>query len=169
MPKVSLHMTEADFLAGQRAFYRMKLWVKLMLAAAGALTVLTMVAGVDIVLRRGAGGVFDLAPLAMVALLWAWYAGRLLLGSPGNARRYFRQSKLSRPLEYEWDEAGLSVRGEDMFQRLKWSDMLRWAETRATIALMITDRSYIPIPKRFFTAEDLEDLRSRLRAAKVRS
>jgi len=102
----------------------------------------------------------DLAPMALVCAFWFWLGGVYIWGAPFGSRRYFRQSGLRRPLNFNWSAAGLRISGEAMFQEHAWRDVLRWKEDRAAIVVVMTERSFIPIPKRLFSEPDLAELRA---------
>jgi hypothetical protein len=158
MPKVAIEMSEADFLAAQRAFYRTKLLPKLafwfVLLFVG-FVILACVAGFAM---SGWQGLRDDLPLVVLAAIWSWIIWSIRWGAPIGSKRYFRQSRHRLATEYEWDEVACTMRGEDMFNRIKWRDIRRWGENRDAIALGLSARTYIPIPKRFLSPEQRESL-----------
>jgi len=112
--------------------------------------------------REGAYHLLDAAPLLLASTFWVWLTGRYLWGSPGSARRYYRQSKLRDQMEYTWDDAGFGVTGDKLNSRYDWSDFIRWSEDRAALVIWTTERSYVPLPKHLVSDALLDDLGTRL-------
>jgi hypothetical protein len=164
----TVHMTEADFLASQRCFYKTRHAPKVMLAMAALMALFVVEEVVRTGLTDGLGlhTFLNLLPLALLSLVWLWFGGNYLWGAPMGSRRYFRQTQLHTPLEFDWSSDGFSVRGENMFQRIPWPKVLRWSEDRDSIVIAMTQRSYMPVPKRFFDPADLDELRGFLAGAR---
>jgi hypothetical protein len=108
----------------------------------------------------------DIIPLIVLTLASIWSAWQFFWGAPLGSRRYFRQSSMREPLTYEWNEDGLRIHNERMSNRLRWDEFLRWAESPDSIVLIMTERTYMPIAKRFFSAADLAELRSQLKVVR---
>jgi hypothetical protein len=162
MARTTITMSEADFLASQRTFYKTRWGPRLILLLGVLATLYTAVQAADALARHAPRHLLDLIPLALVCAVDLWVGGSFLWGTPFGARRYFRQSQMPKPMEFEWDDAGIGVRGATHSHRHAWGDLLRWKEDWSSIVIATTDRSFIPVPKRLFTEEALAELRTRL-------
>lgn len=100
----------------------------------------------------------------LIPALLLWLLGARLLNYlwlvPRATRKLFRQQKtLHRPMTYSWSEAGLKVTGESGEWLFAWADYLKLAENAKIVLLYEGPRLFQMLPKRFFTAEQLADLR----------
>lgn len=97
------------------------------------------------------GGAIGL--LACYALSWSFYL-------PWKARRMFGQQKsLHETYELEWDEQGLSVHGRLAQSTTPWDAYLKKKENERIVLLYQSDLLFQMLPKRAFTAAQLQALR----------
>lgn len=100
----------------------------------------------------------------LIPALLLWLLGARSLNYlwlvPRATRRLFRQQKtLHRPMTYSWSQAGLKVTNESGEWLFAWADYLKLAENGTIMLLYEGPRLFQMLPKRFFTAEQLADLR----------
>jgi hypothetical protein len=163
LPQIVMQITEADFIASQRAWLKSRPWPRLSFGLGVVLAALSLLLGaIDVAYGHGRE-TLDFLPFALVAAVWLWVGWSMMWGTPWGARRLYRQSgQFHQPVTCEWDDEGFRVTGPDVWQRFRWSDFRSWAEDRRTLVLGVTYRSFFPIPKRLASAEALADLRGRL-------
>lgn len=105
-----------------------------------------------------AGGVLGgvIGGLSCYALGWLFYL-------PWKARRMFRQQKsLQEVYEVDWNDEGLSVRGQRVQGVTPWRDYLKKKENAQLVLLYHSDVLFQMLPRRQFTAEQWQSLRSHL-------
>ncbi|MBN7805949.1 YcxB family protein [Agrobacterium rosae] len=78
----------------------------------------------------------------------------------------FRNSPFSKlDLTTEWDNAALSIRHSNGFQRYEWVNFRGWSEDQIMLTLFFGPNLYIPLPKRAFNDGQEADLKSQIRSA----
>ncbi|TCR70236.1 YcxB-like protein [Bosea sp. BK604] len=100
----------------------------------------------------------------LIPALLLWLLGARWLNYlwfvPRATRRLFRQQKtLHRPMSYSWSQAGLKVSSENGEWLFAWADYLELAENGTIMLVYEGPRLFQMLPKRFFTSEQLADLR----------
>ena len=89
---------------------------------------------------------------------------------PFHAKRHFRQAAALRDeIAVTWDDEGVSLSGAHGNSRLAWGEFHRWAENDRLVLLFQSQMLYNIVPKRVLTAEQVDDLRSKLQDAHVKS
>jgi len=85
----------------------------------------------------------------------AWYATAMLVYLPWKSRRMFRQQKsLHASYEVEWDDAGLTVRGEHLLSTTPWDAYIKRKENARVLMLYQSDLLFQMLPKRCFPPEE---------------
>jgi hypothetical protein len=96
-----------------------------------------------------------------VVLLWliATFVGPRL-----QARMQFRRMPSAQgPRAVTASDAGMHVRCEHYDSHTAWSSYIGWAEGESVFVVFPQPRIYVPIPKRAFTGEQLDEFREILR------
>jgi hypothetical protein len=95
---------------------------------------------------------------SVVALVFIW-AGPSLSG-----RRQFRNTPSAHdPMTIEASDAGLEIHSVHADSKVAWSTYMGWGESKSVFVILPQPRIYVPIPKRAFTAEQLDEFRELLR------
>lgn len=159
---ITYTLTEAEFLEGQFVFFRTfpRMRALRWFCIATALWV-----GAQLVMavnnKEWAAAGIELFWLA--ALLLALSFPRLSL--PGKAHRIYRNTRwLREEQQVNWSDEGVDLRSAARNSRLKWSDVLRWAESRSLIVIFQPANKMLLLPKRAFSEAQLHELREQLRA-----
>ena len=80
--------------------------------------------------------------------------------APHYARSNYRKQKtLHYPVTISWSQAGLKSASSNGEWTVPWGDYLKWAENAKVILLFQAPRLFQMLPKRFFDAEQVADLR----------
>jgi YcxB-like protein len=111
--------------------------------------------------------------LVLAAVLLVIYAAALLLQQlvliPRGVRRLYEQHKeLQAPFSHEITPEALVTNNEFGNINRPWGHFAKWREDQNILLLYLTDVQFVPIPKRFITAEQLEALRARLQENHIR-
>jgi hypothetical protein len=78
----------------------------------------------------------------------------------------FRNSPFANlDLTTEWDEAALSIRHSNGFQRYEWVNFRGWSEDQTMITLFFGPHLYIPLPKRTFDDGQEFDLKAQIQSS----
>jgi hypothetical protein len=94
------------------------------------------------------------------AALWFTY---MLAGPRFSGRRQFRGSPSAQsPMTIEATDAGLALNSPYADSKLSWSAFVAWAEGEFVFVILPQPRIYVPIPKRAFTSEQLNEFRELL-------
>ncbi len=95
---------------------------------------------------------------AALWFLYMWTAPRF------SGRRQFRGSPSAQsPMTIDASDAGLAVHSAYGESQVSWSAYIAWAEAKSIFVILPQPRIYVPIPKRAFTAEQLNEFRELLR------
>ncbi|WP_444884560.1 YcxB family protein [Microbulbifer sp. PSTR4-B] len=87
-----------------------------------------------------------------------WYFGYYLVYLRYKCNKIYRQQKsLNLPAQFEWDREGISAINERGVVKIKWSDYVKWRESKRIIMLYQSDLIFNIIPKSSFENTDQEN------------
>lgn len=92
-----------------------------------------------------------------------WFA--YMLSAPRlSSRRQFRSNPMVQSaITLEVTEQGLEFQNAHVHSKVAWSAYVAWGEVKTVFVLMPQPRTYITIPKRAFTEEQVSEFRELLR------
>jgi len=86
-----------------------------------------------------------------------------------RTRRLFDQQRsLHGKMMAKWNEAGLQLTSPNGSGIHEWSDFIKWAESKTILLFYQNDMLFNLVPQRALDAEQLEDIKTALRAQGVR-
>lgn len=156
---VTFEMTADDQVAGTKlSLLRvLKKPVRPMTIILGAGTVLIFVLTLVGFVKKGELSLIPLLPLILLAVF-----GLVLyfVTSPHAARRNFKHNKSAHhPITLSWDEIALDFRSNGNRSRIEWSDLYRSMENGKVMLFFVSPQMMFVLPKRVFTAAQIEQLR----------
>jgi len=160
--RVTFQLTADDYYRGLLAWRNLKAWRRWLLRCAYFLMSLAIPVGVLLALVRPDPQPIKIsAEILGFAALWftyMWAAPRL------SGRRQFPGSPSAQsPMTIEASDAGLAVHSTHGESKVSWSAYMAWAEAKSVFVILPQPRIYVPIPKRAFTDEQLNEFRELLR------
>jgi YcxB-like protein len=114
-----------------------------------------------LVLAPHSSAVQNLFPLFALCIMWVF----MLWVSPYFfARSQLKGSPIARgPITLNISGSGLCFHSQYAESQLAWPSFVRWLEEKAIFALFTNPKMGIPIPKRAFSADQLDEFRILLR------
>ena len=111
--------------------------------------------------KPGESTFWNILPAIGVAIAWLI----LVWVTPfSSARRQFRNTPSAQnPITIEATDSGLHFRSPYTDSRVTWSAYVGWQEWKTVFVVLPQPRIYCPIPKRAFTADQLDEFREMLR------
>jgi hypothetical protein len=80
------------------------------------------------------------------------------------SRRQFRNNPTARsPIVLDASEPGLEIRTAHSDSKMSWPAFVDWGESKSVFIILPQPRTYVPIPKRAFSDEQLSEFRELLR------
>src|SRR5689334_20231291 len=92
----------------------------------------------------------SVAILAFVAL---WFAFVRIAPRVSSRRQFQSNPSAQPPMTIEVSDLGLTLNSSYADSKLSWSAFVAWAEGKLVFVLLPQPRTYFPIPKRAFTAD----------------
>jgi len=160
--RITFQLTAEDYYRGLLAWRNLKAWRRWLLRCAYFLMSLTIPVGVLLAFVRSDPQTIKIsAAILGFAALWFTY----MSGAPRfSGRRQFRGSPSAQsPMTIEASDAGLAVHSAYGESKVSWSAYIAWAEAKSLFVILPQPRIYVPIPKRAFTEEQLNEFRELLR------
>ena len=165
--------TERDYVDANRDWYRATLKGRRGLVRLGFPVLTAVVVGAILSLLDGDAAAFPwtlavyvLLGILVVILIHA----TCYLTLPWQARRLFRQQKsLHQPLRFRWSSHGLDTEARTGSSHHDWADFHRWFVGRKTLLLFVNDRLFIFLPRHRLDDAAVDELRSLVAGAGVRS
>jgi hypothetical protein len=164
IPRMTVHyeLTVDDFREGLRLFRRKgKLtllvvgWIVLLTGLLVVLPVMAAFSGHDMAFTFKS--LFPLALFVIIACTAFW------LGPHFAARRQFNTSPSSKgPIDLEVSDSGLHFRSPTTDSKMSWQNFARVLESKSMFLLFTSVQAFLVVPKRAFTAEQLNEFRARI-------
>jgi hypothetical protein len=160
--RITFQLTAEDYYWGLLAWLNLKAWRRWLLRCAYFLMSLSIPVGMLLAfVRPDPKTIKTSAAILGFAALWfiyMWTAPRF------SGRRQFRGSPSAQSrMTIDASDAGLAVHSAYGESQVSWSAYIAWAEAKSIFVILPQPRIYVPIPKRAFTAEQLNEFRELLR------
>jgi hypothetical protein len=158
--QVTFQLTPEDYRDGLLAWRNLKSWRRWGIRAAGVFFGLGFAVFV-LQLFISSATLVSVAPglvlsAGFLILIWA--------GPSLSGRRQFRNTPSAHdPMTIGASDAGLEIHSVHADSKVAWSTYVAWGESKAVFVILPQPRIYVPIPKRAFTAEQLDEFREMLR------
>ncbi len=162
MDQIPIQLTLADLEAAQRlhirvASLRTLLYLVVFVVVVGAYFSWTLPqpSTSGLLVNLAIVTVVGIAILVGLTLISRW------LGLPMRARRIFQQQKnLQRPYQLSWDSEAVQTASANGNSKMPWTEFLKWRESKQIFLLYRSDVLFQMYPKRYFTAEQIDEFRS---------
>jgi hypothetical protein len=157
--QVTFQLTAEDYRDGLVAWRNLRSWRRWGIRAAGVFFGLGL-AVVVFQLFISSATVVSVAP---GLVLCAGFLILILAGPSLSGRRQFRNTPSAHdPMTVEASDAGLEIHSVHADSKVAWSTYMAWGESKAVFVILPQPRIYVPIPKRAFTDEQLNEFRELL-------
>ena len=157
MNKIQLAITADDYYHAQ--------WVHYKLGVCKFIFVTLMSCYLGYFLYSVAGA-SKFAAIGGVSGWLAWYFGYYLIYLRYRCKKiYCQQKSLNLPAQYEWDNEAIYATNESGSGKIKWSDYVKWRESKQLFLLYQSDVIFNIVPKSsFISLEQINDFSSHLQA-----
>jgi len=160
--RFTFQLTAADYYYGLLVWRGLKPWRRWLLRCAHVVVALTVPLAIllvclspDLESLKLSGGILGFAAV--------WFG--FILGGPWiSAKRQFTGTPSAQsPMTVEASDVGMTVQTAHANSNVSWSAYVAWAEGKSVFVVLPQPRIYIPIPKRAFSDEQLDQFREILR------
>jgi YcxB-like protein len=111
--------------------------------------------------RRDSQTLETSAAIVVFAALWFTF---MSAGPWLSARRQYRNTPTAHtPITIDASDTGLHIQSVHADSKVVWSAYVAWREYKSVFVILPQPRIYVPIPKRAFTIEQLNEFRELLR------
>lgn len=164
--RADVTLTEAEYLAANRAHGMLLMtngpgWLFPFAAAVWAWVI-------ALFLRKPGltGALLDLGfGIVLGVAIWLLLVFLTHVTMKGRTRHLFAQQRaLTEPTAFSWDGAAFRSNSESTTTRVRWPDMVRWAETDRALLLFPNDLMFYVLPKPALTPETQASLIAELTA-----
>jgi hypothetical protein len=158
--QVTFQLTAEDYRQGLLAWRNLRTWRRWSIRASAIFLGLILLISIAQLFVASASFVSALPGLvfSVGALILIWATPSL------SARRQFRNTPSAHdPMSIEASDAGLEIHSVHADSKVAWSTYMAWGEGKAVFVILPQPRIYVPIPKRAFTVEQLNEFRELLR------
>jgi hypothetical protein len=158
--EISYQLTEDDYRHGQVAWRMRSAWRRWNYRLGFVVMIPLLVGSAILLVWNPALRAISWFGLGL-AILWLV----CVLVSPWlQARIQFRRMPSAQsPMAIVVSDSGMQVQSQHCDSRVAWSTYIGWAEEESVFVLFPQPRIYVPIPKRAFAAEQLNEFREILR------
>jgi hypothetical protein len=164
METVRYQLTVADLVNARNSAYKSLPFVKAVRLVPFILVFGSLLPGAYFSFRQdwdrvaSAGGWFV---AGLVLIIWMYVGNRLFL--PASVRKQLARNKaLQGDYVVSWDAERIVFEASHGQSRWPWGDLYRWQESSGVLLLWQSDRSYLPLPKRALTDNQLSEIRAYL-------
>jgi YcxB-like protein len=158
--EVSYQLTEADYRHGLAAWRTSSTWRRWIYRFGIAVLVALVAGSAGLMMWNPKLGQLWLPVfgIGLLCLLLIWVGPKL------QARVQFRRMPSAQiPMTVIATDSGMQIRSSHYDSQVSWSTYIGWAEDVSVFVLFPQPRIYVPIPKRAFTSEQLDEFRELLR------
>lgn len=152
---VSCTITEQDHVSANFTDLRPRRWIGVVGILLAMLIVAVLALGFREMLGRGPGNVAFWGVLVGCIYFLVFF----LFLVPRRARRLYRQTQgAGKPITFIIGAEGLGLRIEDGGGQIPWSHFHKWKQGRKNVLLYQNDALFMILPKRCFTAAQIQTL-----------
>jgi hypothetical protein len=158
--QVTFQLTAEDYRQGLLAWRNLRTWRRWSIRAFAIFLGLILLISIAQLFVASASFVSALPGLvfSVGALILIWATPSL------SAHRQFRNTPSAHdPMTMDASDAGLEIHSVHADSKVAWSAYMEWGEHKAVFVILPQPRIYVPIPKRAFTDEQLNEFRELLR------
>jgi hypothetical protein len=156
--QVSFQLTPEDVRQGMFVWRTIKLWRRWLLRCSYLLMGLTIpAAGLLLYVRPGSQTLKTSAAIWAFAAFWFTF----MLAAPRfSARRQFRGNPSAQSaITVMASDAGMELHSAHVESKVSWSAYVAWAEGKTVFVILPQPRTYVIIPKRALTLEQIGEFR----------
>jgi hypothetical protein len=160
--QITFQLTPEDYYYGLLVWRTRKAWQRWLLRFAYASVGLTVPVAVFVLFVHPDSQSLKISG-ALLAFAALWFTF-MLAGPKFSAHRQFRGSPTAQsPITMETSDAGVAIHSAYGDSKVSWSAYVAWAEAKSVFVILPQPRIYVPIPKRAFTPEQMNEFREILR------
>ena len=160
--QVTYQLTQEDFYQGCLAWRSRRKWQLWMLRIAYVIVGIAFLTSLlTLLLDRSS----MTAPTALAGLAFCvvWFAYVLLTPRFSSRRQFRSMPSVQSPITLDITEAGLEIHTIHAESKVSWAAYVGWVERKTVFVILPQPRIYVPIPKRAFNEEQIEEFRELLR------